>query len=78
MSVREWLEERKSAGVKLGLENCELLLQRLDNPHLNFPSVHVAGTNGKGSLCVQLSALAAANGLRVGLFSTPHLVIVEE
>ena len=78
MSVREWLEERKFAGVKLGLENCELLLQRLDNPHLNFPSIHVAGTNGKGSLCVQLSALATANGLLVGLFSTPHLVIVEE
>ncbi|MGY8644624.1 MAG: bifunctional folylpolyglutamate synthase/dihydrofolate synthase [Candidatus Poseidoniales archaeon] len=78
MDIREWFEERKLVGVKLGLENCELMLNRLDDPHLDFPSIHVAGTNGKGSLCVQLSALARANNLNVGLFTSPHLITVEE
>jgi len=78
MSVREWLDERMSMGVKLGLENCATLLSRLGNPHLDFPSIHVAGSNGKGSTCVQLSAAACANGLSTGLFTSPHLVTVEE
>jgi folylpolyglutamate synthase/dihydropteroate synthase len=78
MSVREWLEERKSLGIKLDLKNCGILLSRLENPHLDFPSIHVAGSNGKGSLCVQLSAAASASGLTTGLFTSPHLVTVEE
>ena len=78
MSVRDWLDERMLMGVKLGLEKCETLLSRLKNPHLDFPSIHVAGSNGKGSVCVQLSAAAYANGCKVGLFTSPHLVTVEE
>ena len=78
MSVRDWLEERMLMGVKLGVENCVKLLSRLGNPHLDFPSIHVAGSNGKGSVCVQLSAAAYANGCKVGLFTSPHLVTVEE
>ena len=65
-------------GMKLGLENCQTLLSRLGDPHLDFPSIHVAGSNGKGSLCVQLSAAASASGLTTGLFTSPHLVTVEE
>ena len=65
-------------GMKLGLENCRILLSRLGQPHLDFPSVHVAGSNGKGSLCVQLSAAASASGLTTGLFTSPHLMTVEE
>ena len=78
MSVRDWLDERMSMGVKLGLENCTTLLSRLGDPHLDFPSIHVAGSNGKGSVCVQLSAAACASGLTTGLFTSPHLVTVEE
>jgi len=78
MSIRNWLDERMLMGVKLGLENCATLLSRLGNPHLDFPSIHVAGSNGKGSVCVQLSAAACANGLTTGLFTSPHLVTVEE
>ena len=78
MSVRDWLEERKSMGVKLGLDNCQIILERLGNPHLEFPSIHVAGSNGQGSLCVQLSAAATASGCTTGLFTSPHLVPVEE
>jgi len=78
MSVRDWLEERIPMGVKLGLDNCRTILERLGDPHLDFPSIHVAGSNGKGSLCVQLSAAATSSGLRTGLFTSPHLVTVEE
>ena len=58
LSPKLWLSDRISKGVKLGLENCAEMLIRLGNPEKTFPSVHVAGTNGKGSLCVQLSAAA--------------------
>ena len=78
LNVRKWLENTKDSGVKLGFDNCNLLLERLGNPHLDFPSIHVAGTNGKGSLCVQLSAMARENNLKVGLFSSPHLITIEE
>lgn len=78
MNAREWLDDLRFAGMKLGLERVEALLERLGNPHLEFPSIHVAGTNGKGSLCALLSASAANSGMRVGLFTTPHLVMVEE
>jgi len=78
MSVRDWLDERMLMGVKLGLENCATLLSRLGDPHLDFPSIHVAGSNGKGSVCVQLSAAACSSGLTTGLFTSPHLVTVEE
>ena len=78
MSIRNWLDEQMLMGVKLGLENCAILLSRLENPHLDFPSIHVAGSNGKGSVCAQLSATACANGLTTGLFTSPHLVTVEE
>ena len=78
MSIRKWLEETKNSGIKLGFTNCEVLLERLGNPHLDFPSIHVAGTNGKGSLCVQISALVRANNLKVGLFTSPHLITIEE
>ena len=78
LDIRKWLDERKLIGIKLGLKNCEIMLQRLNNPHLEFPSIHVAGTNGKGSLCVQLSSIACANNLKVGLFTSPHLITIEE
>ena len=76
--IREWLTGRIGAGVRLGLDTCSEMLDRLGNPHSDFPSVHVAGTNGKGSLCAHLSALGARNGELIGLFTSPHLVSVEE
>ena len=50
--IRAWLESRIGAGVRLGLSTCAEMLDRLGNPQSDFPSIHVAGTNGKGSLCV--------------------------
>ncbi len=78
ISPRSWLNNRITAGIKLGLENSAEMLSRLGNPEKNFKSIHVAGTNGKGSLCANLSALATKNKLLVGFFSSPHLITVEE
>ena len=61
-------------GVKLGLENTRLLLERLGHPQQAFPVVHVAGTNGKGSVCATLHSLFCASGLRSGLYTSPHLL----
>lgn len=52
--------------------------ERLGNPQLSFPVIHVAGTNGKGSVCSMLDAVYRANGYRVGLFTSPHLVELGE
>ena len=49
------------------------LLQRLDNPHLAVPTIHVAGTNGKGSVAAMIASILSAAGLRSGLFTSPHL-----
>ena len=76
--IRSWLESRIGAGVRLGLSTCAEMLERLGNPQSDFPSIHVAGTNGKGSLCAHLSALGSMNGELIGLYTSPHLVTVEE
>src|ERR1051325_5174700 len=64
--------------IKLGLENTGRLLAALDNPHKAFPSVQIAGTNGKGSTAVMLESICRAAGIRVGLFTSPHLISITE
>lgn len=61
-------------GIHLGLERIHRLLDLLGRPHRQMPIVHVAGTNGKGSVCAYLSAVLAAAGYRVGRYTSPHLV----
>jgi dihydrofolate synthase/folylpolyglutamate synthase len=65
-------------GVKFGLDNVRLLLGRLGNPERAFKSVHVAGTNAKGSTCAMLAAMLTASGRKTGLFTSPHLVSFTE
>ncbi|WP_010544943.1 bifunctional folylpolyglutamate synthase/dihydrofolate synthase [Sphingomonas elodea] len=63
----------------LGLERITRLLERVGNPHLRLPPVlHVAGTNGKGSTCAFLRAALEAAGMRVHVYSSPHLVRFNE
>ena len=64
--------------IKLGLANTEALLHALDNPHQHFHKVQIAGTNGKGSVAVTLDSICCAAGIRVGLFTSPHLVSITE
>ena len=61
-------------GLKLGLENTAQLAALAGNPQERLRFIHVAGTNGKGSTCAMLEAIYRAAGLRVGLFTSPHLV----
>lgn len=67
-----------AAAYKPGLERMYDLLARMGNPHLAFRAVHVAGTNGKGSTSHLMAAALVAAGLRVGLFTSPHLVDIRE
>jgi len=64
--------------MKLGLENVSRLLRRLGDPQNAYPSILVAGTNGKGSVCAYITSILMAAGLRVGTFFSPHLFRVNE
>jgi dihydrofolate synthase / folylpolyglutamate synthase len=65
-------------GIKLGLENTTRLMSFLGNPHEKFRSVHIAGTNGKGSTSAMIASMLQAAHFRVGLFTSPHLVSFTE
>ncbi len=65
-------------GIKLGLAAMQTLLAELDQPDRAWPSLHVAGTNGKGSVSAMISAALARAGLVVGRYTSPHLFRVEE
>src|SRR6202167_2154459 len=60
--------------AKLGLDRIRAVLAALDNPQSDFRSIHVAGTNGKGSTCAMIEAGLRAAGIRTGLFTSPHLI----
>jgi dihydrofolate synthase / folylpolyglutamate synthase len=69
----EFLYGLQRFGIKLGLANTRTLLERAGTPQQHFLCVHVAGTNGKGSTAAFLAAILQAAGLRVGLYTSPHL-----
>src|SRR5207302_4999559 len=66
------------SGLKCGLENTFKLAGLAGNPQQKLRFIHVAGTNGKGSTCAMLESIYRAAGLRVGLFTSPHLVAFGE
>ncbi len=78
--VRSWLEETKHLGMALGLTNTAKAVEALQLPAPSFTTVHVAGSNGKGTALVQCFVLRYTNqGVsNLLLFSSPHLVRVEE
>lgn len=76
--MRAWLKASKSKGMSLGLSRVNEALEALGRPDRNMDCLHVAGSNGKGSACAQLVAGLVRAGYRVGLFSSPHLVRIEE
>lgn len=65
-------------GIKLGLETIRTILSALGNPQNRFACVHIAGTNGKGSIASALSSILIASGYKVGLYTSPHLVTFNE
>jgi dihydrofolate synthase/folylpolyglutamate synthase len=70
----DWLYARQLFGIKLGLENMRRLAAALGHPEKSLRFLHVAGTNGKGSVCAVAEAILRAHGVRTGLFTSPHLV----
>jgi dihydrofolate synthase / folylpolyglutamate synthase len=78
MNVYERLQSLETLGIKFGLQNIGALLAALDNPQERFPSVLIAGTNGKGSVGAMLHSVFFNNGYRTGHYLSPHLVDVRE
>jgi len=72
------LYKKLSGQMKLGRQRCEMLMEELDHPENSFPSIHIAGTNGKGTVTVVAAALLEAMGLKIGRFTSPHLIRFNE
>ena len=73
-----YLAERNKSGINLGLERMRELCRRLGNPEKSLSFIHIAGTNGKGSVCAFVSSILKVAGKKVGVFTSPHLVDFEE
>ncbi len=69
---------KQQVGPKYGIDRMALLAERLGHPERAYPVIHVAGTNGKGSVCAMLEALHRRAGRTVGMYTSPHLVFLGE
>jgi dihydrofolate synthase/folylpolyglutamate synthase len=74
----DYLYARVTGGWKFGLDSTRALAHAMGDPHTRYPTLHVAGTNGKGSVVATLDALLRARGLRVGRYTSPHLIDFRE
>jgi len=74
----DWLYSTQLFGIKLGLDNVRKLLRELDLPADGQKFIHVAGTNGKGSVCAFIHSILKASGINAGLFTSPHLIQFRE
>ena len=74
----DWLYELRLLGSKLGLKNPRALAAHAGNPHERLRFTHVAGTNGKGSVCAMLESICREAGMKTGLFTSPHLLSFRE
>jgi dihydrofolate synthase/folylpolyglutamate synthase len=74
----EYLFDLQKFGMKLGLDNISELCRKLGDPHRKFRSIHIAGSNGKGSVAHMIDAALRADGKRVGRYTSPHLQTFRE
>ncbi|MCM8805001.1 MAG: bifunctional folylpolyglutamate synthase/dihydrofolate synthase [Candidatus Omnitrophica bacterium] len=74
----DFLNSLSDFGIKLGLDKTDFYLKKLGHPHFKYPSILVAGTNGKGSVCKSVSKVLQTSGYKVGLYTSPHLLDVKE
>jgi dihydrofolate synthase/folylpolyglutamate synthase len=77
-SPYKYLASLDSKGIRLDLDSVKRILARLGNPEKNYPTVLVAGTNGKGSICAILSSILNETGMKVGFYTSPHLMDFRE
>lgn len=73
MEILEYLYGLESRKIKLGLKNIQNLLRKIGNPEKELKCIHVAGTNGKGSVCAMLFHILKEAGYKAGLYTSPHL-----
>ena len=78
MKFLEELAARRRFGMKPGLDAIRGTCAALGDPQKSFSAIHIAGTNGKGAVCAMLDAALRASGLRVGRYTSPHLVKLNE
>ena len=78
MTPLDWLDSLQGSGIRPGLGRMRALLKALGNPHRTYPSIIVAGTNGKGSTSAMLASILDAAGHRTGHYTSPHLVDLRE
>jgi dihydrofolate synthase / folylpolyglutamate synthase len=77
-AVQDYLFSLKAQGPRFGIDRMRLLAREIGHPERAVPCVHVAGTNGKGSVCAMLESVFRAAGWRTGLYTSPHLVRLGE
>ena len=75
---RELASPQQASATKFDLQNITVLAERLGHPERAYPTVHIAGTNGKGSTAAMLASILGTAGLRAGLYTSPHLVRINE
>lgn len=74
----DYIHNTHKFGMKLGLDNIKRLLMHMGNPQSNLKFIHVAGTNGKGSICAFINSILFEAGFKVGLYTSPYLEEFEE
>jgi len=74
----DWFYSLKGQGIKLGLDRVRKLLSKIGNVEKDLKYIHVAGTNGKGSVCAMVSSILISAGYKVGMYTSPHLVRFNE
>ena len=77
-AVTEYLYALKAGGVKFGIDRMRRLVAELGHPERNYPVIHVAGTNGKGSVSAMIESILRTAGWCTGLYTSPHLVKLGE
>ena len=78
MNSIKYLLAIETRGIKLGFERTRSMMKVCGNPHLLLPVIQVAGTNGKGSVCAILASILRSAGYKTGLYTSPHLVRINE
>ena len=77
-NIDSFFSELELFGIKLGLEQTNELFTRIGSPHHHLKFIHIAGSNGKGSVGAMLSAALTGVGYKTGFYSSPHLISIRE
>lgn len=76
--IINYLNKLEMFGTTFGLSRIKVILKKLGNPEKNLKVIHVAGTNGKGSVCAMIASILQNSGYKVGLYTSPHLKNIRE